>query len=185
MFPEISLNILDIVQNSVSARASLIEITVNITNAEDKLTIVIKDNGCGMTENELAKVVDPFYTTGNNKSVGLGVPFLKMAAQFSGGSFDIISKIEKGTEVKAVFVLSSLDRMPLGDMTGTIMEVIKANRNTDIVYSYSVDGNGFVLDTRQVRQIFGDIPCDIPEVYEFILSFLNENTAEINSGANY
>ncbi|MGN0611953.1 MAG: ATP-binding protein, partial [Ruminiclostridium sp.] len=83
MFSEISLNILDIVQNSVSARASLIEITVNISNAEDTLTAVIKDNGCGMTESELTKVVDPFYTTGNNKSVGLGVSFFKMAAKLS------------------------------------------------------------------------------------------------------
>lgn len=185
MFSEISLNILDIVQNSVSARASLIEITVNISNAEDTLTVVIKDNGCGMTESELTKVVDPFYTTGNYKSVGLGVPFFKMAAILSGGSFEINSEKGRGTEIKAVFVLSSIDRMPLGDMTETIMSVIIANRNTDIVYSYTVDEKGFVFDTRQIRQIFGDIPCDTLEVNEFIQSFLNENAAEINSGANY
>lgn len=185
MFSEISLNILDIVQNSVSARASLIEITVNISNAEDSLSVIIKDNGCGMTESELLKAVDPFYTTGKFKSVGLGVPFFKMAAQLSGGSFNIDSDAGKGTEVKAVFVLSSIDRMPLGDMTETIMSVITANRNTDIVYSYSVDENGFVFDTRKIRKIFGDFPCDIPEVNDFIQSFLNENTAELNSGANY
>lgn len=185
MFSEISLNILDIVQNSVSARASLIEITVNISNAQDSLSIIIKDNGCGMNESELLKAVDPFYTTGNKKSVGLGVPFFKMAAQLSGGRFEINSEKGKGTEVKAVFVLSSIDRMPLGDMTETIMSVITANRNTDIVYSYSVDENGFVFDTRQIRKIFGDIPCDILEVNDFIQSFLNENTAELNSGANY
>ena len=185
MFSEISLNILDIVQNSVSARASLIEITVNISNAEDTLTVVIKDNGCGMTDSELMKVVDPFYTTGKFKSVGLGVPFFKMAAQLSGGRFEINSKKGKGTEVKAVFVLSSIDRMPLGNMTETIMSVVKANRNTDIVYSYTVDSKGFVFDTRQIRKIFGDIPCDTHEVNDFIQSFLNENTAELNSGANY
>ncbi len=185
MFSDISLNILDIVQNSVSARASLIEITVNISNAEDTLTVVIKDNGCGMTDSELMKVVDPFYTTGNKKSVGLGVPFFKMAAQLSGGRFEIDSEKGKGTEVKAIFVLSSIDRMPLGNMTETIMSVVKANRNTDIVYSYTVDSKGFVFDTRQIRKIFGDIPCDTHEVNDFIQSFLNENTAELNSGANY
>ena len=185
MFSDLSLNILDIVQNSVSARASLIEITVNISNAEDTLTVVIKDNGCGMTDSELMKVVDPFYTTGKFKSVGLGVPFFKMAAQLSGGRFEINSKKGQGTEVIAVFVLSSIDRMPLGNMTETIMSVVKANRNTDIVYSYTVDSKGFVFDTRQIRKIFGDIPCDILEVNDFIQSFLNENTAELNSGANY
>ena len=168
MFSEISLNILDIVQNSVSARASLIEITVNISNAEDSLSVIIKDNGCGMTESELLKAVDPFYTTGKFKSVGLGVPFFKMAAQLSGGRFEINSKKGKGTEVIAVFVLSSIDRMPLGNMTETIMSVVKANRNTDIVYSYTVDSKGFVFDTRQIRKIFGDIPCDTPTVIDSI-----------------
>ena len=161
MFSEISLNILDIVQNSVSARASLIEITVNISNAEDSLSVIIKDNGCGMTESELLKAVDPFYTTGKFKSVGLGVPFFKMAAQLSGGRFEINSKKGKGTEVKAVFVLSSIDRMPLGNMTETIMSVVKANRNTDIVYSYTVDSKGFVFDTRQIRKISKIVHCNL------------------------
>ena len=133
MFSEISLNILDIVQNSVSARASLIEITVNISNAQDSLSVIIKDNGCGMTESELLKAVDPFYTTGKFKSVGLGVPFFKMAAQLSGGRFEINSKKGKGTEVKAVFVLSSIDRMPLGNMTETIMSVVKETSGQDFL----------------------------------------------------
>lgn len=185
MFSEISLNILDIVQNSVSARASLIEITVNINNASDKLTVIIKDNGCGMTYSELKKVVDPFYTTGKAKSVGLGLPFLKMAAEISGGSFEISSEEDKGTEVTAVFVLSSIDRMPLGDMTETVMSVIISNRDIDFVYSYSVDGKGFILDTRQIGERMRCISCDIPEVYIFLESYLNENTADINSGAIY
>ena len=106
MLPEISLNILDVAQNSISAGAALTEISVVIDTASDSLTVVIKDNGCGMNEEQLKAVTDPFYTTRKTRKVGLGVPFFKMAAEITGGSFEISSAVGKGTTVKAVFGLS-------------------------------------------------------------------------------
>ena len=94
--PEIALNILDIAENSVRAGASLIEITVSVQPEEDKLTVVIKDDGCGMTPEETEKVLDPFYTTRTTRKVGLGVPFFRQAAESTGGSFRIVSEKEKG-----------------------------------------------------------------------------------------
>ena len=185
MFSEISLHILDIVQNSLSARASVIEITVSIDTASDTLTVIIKDNGCGMTEAELSRVVDPFYTTRTMRKNGFGVPFFKAASEMTGGSFEISSEKGNGTRVKAVFVLSSLDRMPLGNMTDTLISLINTNCRIDFIYNYSVDERNFTLDTRQLKNILGSVPVDIPEVTVFLTRYLDDNTAEVNGGKKY
>ena len=170
MFPEISLNILDVVQNSIGARASLVEITVSIDTTADTLTVIIRDDGRGMSEAELSRAVDPFYTTRTTRKYGFGVPFFKAASEMTGGSFEISSKEGEGTYIKAVFVLSHIDRMPLGDMTGMLI---------------SVDEKRFSLDTRQLRAILGSVPLNIPEITGYITRYLEENTAEVNGGIKY
>lgn len=109
---ELSLNVLDIAQNSVRAGASLIEITVDEQPAADTLTITVRDDGCGMTPEQVRRVTDPFFTTRTTRRVGLGVPFLKMGAEMTGGSLSIESEPGRGTAVTAVFGLTHIDRMP-------------------------------------------------------------------------
>ncbi len=182
MLPEISLNILDVAQNSIAAGALLTEISVFIDTLKDRLTVIINDNGCGMNEEQVKSVIDPFYTTRKTRKIGLGVPFFKMAAENTGGCFNIKSEVGKGTKVTAVFGLSHIDRMPLGDMTFTIHSLITLNSDIDFLYSYTVDDKGYTLDTREFRQILGNAPLNSPEVSDFIKQYLEENTAEINSG---
>ena len=183
MMTEISLNILDIAENSTKAGSSLVTILVDADTGADMLKVVIKDDGCGMSEEQLAQVTDPFYTTRTTRKVGLGVPFFKMAAEAAGGSFDIISEVGKGTEVTAVFSLSSVDRMPLGDMTTTIQNLIIYHPDTDFYYRYTYDGESFDLDTRQMREMLGGVPLDTPDVAEFIKEYLEENRKEVDKGA--
>ena len=177
---ELSLNVLDIAQNSVKAKASLIEISVDISTAENKLVIIIKDNGCGMDEETVKRVIDPFYTTRTTRKVGLGVPFFKMSAEMTGGSFNISSEKGKGTEVTAEYVLDSIDRMPLGDMPSTIETLVLYNTDIDFIYRYEVDGEGFELNTVQMKDILGGVPLDTPDVAEYIKEFLRENTETVN-----
>ena len=146
---EISLNILDLAQNSISAKATLIEISVSEKPDDDTLTVTITDNGCGMSQQQLKAVTDPFYTTRTTRKVGLGVPFFKMAAEMSGGSFGIDSKIGAGTCVRGVFGLSNIDRMPLGDINGTIAALIYCNPEIDFVYTRARGDKSFTLDTRE------------------------------------
>ena len=129
--PEISLNVLDVAENSTRAKASLVEISVAADTKADTLVIKIKDDGCGMTAEQLAHVEDPFFTTRTTRKVGLGVPFFKMAALAAGGDFSIESKPGAGTCVTAVFGLSHIDRMPLGDMTSTIHTLIIFHKDMD------------------------------------------------------
>ena len=180
MMTEISLNILDVAQNSVRAEASLIEISVDISSETDRLTIIIKDNGCGMSEEQVMNVIDPFFTTRTTRKVGLGIPFFKQSAEMTGGSFSIKSKLGSGTVTEAVYVLSSIDRMPLGDMTQTIHSLVTMNTHIDFLYTYSADGKSFSLDTREFREILGSGDFNAPEVSAIIRDFLKENHAEVS-----
>jgi anti-sigma regulatory factor (Ser/Thr protein kinase) len=182
MMTELSLNVLDVANNSVRAGASLIEINIQIQRESDKLTIMIADNGCGMTEDELNHVEDPFYTTRTTRKIGLGVPFFKMAALSTGGSFQITSAPNVGTTVTAVFKLSHIDRMPLGDINSTMYTLITLNTQIDFLYTYELDGKQFILDTREFRQILNHVPLDNPEVSAFIKEYLEENQRETDNG---
>lgn len=182
MMTEISLNVLDVAQNSIRAGASHIIIDIQVNHKEDYLKIVISDNGYGMTDSQLAKVDDPFYTTRTTRSIGLGVPFFKNGAEMTGGTFTIASEVGKGTEVTAIFVLSHIDRMPLGDITSTMLSLITYNENIHFIYSYSVDERCFTLDTKEFREILGDISFQEPEVSNFIKEYLQDHKDEVDQG---
>ena len=185
MMPEISLNILDVAENSTRAKATLVSILVEADTAGDLLKVVIGDNGCGMTKEQIDHVTDPFFTTRTTRKVGLGVPFFKYAAESTGGSFSIESQPGTGTTVTAVFVLSHIDRMPLGDISSTIHTLIVYHPDTDFCYTYRYNGREFTLDTRQFREILGDVPFDTPEVSAYIMDYLTENKTDTDNGAVY
>lgn len=177
---ELSLNVLDIAQNSISAGATLITIETVEDEEADRLSICILDNGRGMTPEQVAHVTDPFFTTRTTRKVGLGVPLFKMAAEMAGGAFSIQSEPGKGTAVRATFQLSNVDRMPLGDMEDTIFMLIHMNPQLDFVYQRGKNGRAFTLDTRQLRQILGDVPFNDPEVGAWIKGYLSEQLAALS-----
>lgn len=181
--PEIALNILDVAENSTRAGASLVTIRVEADTDTDTLTVVIADDGCGMTAEQVQHVTDPFFTTRTTRKVGLGVPFFKYAAESTGGSFTIESEVGKGTTVTAVFGLSHIDRMPLGDISSTIHTLIVYHPDTDFCYTYCYNGRSFSLDTREFREILEGVPFDTPEVSAYIMEYLTENKAETDNGA--
>ncbi len=179
MMQELSLNIMDVAENSVRAGASLVEITVDEQPDLDLLTITIADNGCGMSPQQLEQVSDPFFTTRTTRHVGLGIPFFRMAAELTGGSLDISSAENVGTTIKAKFTLSSIDLMPLGDINESIFVLIHGNPDIDFLFTRRIDSAELVLDTRSFRTILGDIPLNDPKVAVFISEFLAENTQEL------
>lgn len=173
---ELSLNILDIAQNSISAGAPLITIEVSENTTDHTLLIGIYDNGKGMSEEHVKSVIDPFFTTRTTRKVGMGIPLFKMAAEQTGGSLEIKSELGVGTEVKAYFKTDSVDFTPLGDVASTIQMLITMNTDRDFVYKHTVDGKEFVCDTREIKAILGDVPLDSYEISQWILEFIKENT---------
>ena len=176
---EIALHILDIVQNSVVAGATEIGVDICEDIPKDTLTVVITDNGCGMSEEFLKKVVDPFTTKRTTRKVGLGIPLYKMAAENTGGSFDIQSKEGEGTVVTAVFGHSHIDRQPLGDMAGTMLSLFTSYENIDFLYKHKVNGNDFEVDPKELKKVLGDIPFSAPDVYLWLSEFLKEGEDEL------
>ena len=179
------MNVLDVAENSTRAKASLVQIAVEADTVRDRLTITIADDGCGMTPEQVAQVTDPFYTSRTTRKVGLGVPFFKYAAESTGGSFTIDSKVGTGTTVTAVFTLSHIDRMPLGDITSTIHTLVVYHPETEFLYRYRYNDRSFELDTRQFREILGGVPFDTPEISEYIKDYLSENKLDTDGGAVY
>jgi hypothetical protein len=173
---ELSLNILDIAQNSITAGASLITIEVNESVIDHTLLIGIYDNGKGMSEEQVKSIIDPFFTTRTTRKVGMGIPLFKMAAEQTGGRLEIKSKIGVGTEVRAYFMTDSVDFTPLGDVASTVQMLITMNTDRDFLYKHSVDGKEFVADTREIKGILGDVPLDTYEVSQWLIDFIKENT---------
>lgn len=183
---ELSLNILDIAQNSIKAGADLIGIDVMEDTAGDLLTIRISDNGCGMSEEQVKSVVDPFFTTRTTRKVGLGVPLFKMEAEMTGGSFTIDSKLGAGTTLTAVFRPSHVDMIPLGDIGSVIHLLITCNPEIDFEYIRTKTGADGAekrasLDTRALREQLGEIPFSEPEVSAWIRDYIAEMDGEIGA----
>lgn len=177
---ELSLNILDICENSLRAKATEVRVDVEVT--DDIVAIVVADNGCGMTKEFLAKVTDPFTTTRTTRKVGLGLPFIKMEAEMAGGSFDIESNVGSGTTVTTTFQRAHIDRPPLGDLGETMAALMPDLGNTRLIFSYRANGQSFVLDTDEVKTQLEGVPIDTPEVMVFLKELTNDNITTINGG---
>lgn len=176
---ELSLHILDIVQNSVAAGAKFITLDLTEDVNTDLLEFSIKDDGCGMTEETLKKVTDPFTTGRTTRRVGLGIPLLKAAAELTGGGLELTSEPGVGTTVTARFVYDSIDRQPLGNMAETILGLITSYENIDFVYYHRVNEKEFTIDTREIKGILGEVSLNEPEVVLWLSGFLNENETEL------
>jgi hypothetical protein len=180
---EISLHILDVVQNSLGAKASIIEITIDENVKKDLLVIEIKDNGTGMDETATKKVVDPFFTTRTTRKIGLGIPLFAHAAKSCGGDFSIHSKKGIGTAIQASFVLSHIDRAPIGSMADTMVSLVAMRPDVDFVYRHCVGDQEFILDTREIKKTLQEVPLNNPMVLDWIKRFIEDNLKEINGGA--
>ena len=177
---EISLHILDIVQNSVVAGATRIEVLVDEDVAADRLAVEIIDNGCGMSEDFLEKVIDPFTTKRTTRKVGLGIPLFKNAAESTDGTFEIQSELGKGTCIRAVFGYSHIDRQPLGDMADTMLGLFTSYEQIDFVYRHKVGDKVFEVFTADLKTVLDGVSFTTPEVYLWLSEFLKEGESELN-----
>ena len=181
---ELSLNILDIAENSVKAKAS--EIDIIITETDETLEISVRDNGTGMTKDIFESVTDPFTTTRTTRSVGLGIPFLKLAAEQTGGRFDIETRYigdypeEHGTKTTALFYKNHMDFTPLGDVISTITTLVQGSDSISWNFVHSFKDKAVELHTDELKAVLGDVPLSNPEVLLWIRDYLDEQYSEIS-----
>ena len=119
---DLSLHVMDIAENSITSGASAISIRTDesVCSGRRRLVLLIEDNGRGMSEEEIERALDPFYTSKEGKRVGLGLPLFRQAAVESGGDMTVESIPGSGIRVRAEFDPDHPDMKPLGDLEGTI-----------------------------------------------------------------
>ncbi|MDF2839719.1 MAG: histidine kinase [Clostridia bacterium] len=180
---ELALHILDLAQNSITANADLVRISVDENLTQDTLTISIEDNGYGMDEKQVDKVKDPFVTSRTSRKVGLGIPLMLAACQRCEGDLRIESQKNVGTKLIATFKHSHIDRAPLGNMTDTMISLIIGAENINFVYIHIINQEEFCFDTREIRQALGEVvPLSEPDVLDWIKSYINEGLSNLRGG---
>lgn len=181
---ELSLHILDLVQNSVRAGAKVVFIRVIYNLEKDELTIELQDDGCGMSPELLERVSSPFATTRTTRKVGLGIPMFKQLAEGCEGAFFLDSTVGQGTTLRASFRISNIDLPPLGDLAGTMGTLILgAPQEPEFVLEYQKGNGSFCFDTRQIRQVLGGVSLAEPDVLAWIQSYIGEGMAEADQEA--
>lgn len=176
---DLSLHILDIVQNSIRAKATLIGIEIAEHHDDNQLTISITDDGTGMDTEQLQRAIDPFFTSRTTRKVGLGLSLFKQNAEMTGGNLRIQSELGIGTKVTAIFGLNHLDRPIMGDLVGTLLILICSSEEINYVFKHKTPCGVFELDTREIRQTLGDVPISNPEIRLFLKEMLQENLEQI------
>jgi hypothetical protein len=181
---EIALHLLDIAENSVAAESRNISVHVQEDLFHDRLMASVVDDGCGMDAETAKKVQDPFYTTRTTRTVGLGIPLLKLAAEQADGSFSLQSEPGNGAWVEAEFRHSHIDRMPLGDLSATFLTLLIAHPQIDWIFLYRVteknkQSREFLFDSAELKKELGDISLTEPEVLTFLRGMFEEGIQEV------
>lgn len=182
MLRDLSLHILDLAQNSITAGAEEIEIVIESDENNEFLGLSIKDNGCGMSAEFLASVADPFTTSRTTRKVGMGIPFFKLACEQADGEFSICSVMNEGTELKGSFEIENIDRLPLGDVGDTVAFMISSAPQIRFLVTLKSAKGEFVFDTEAVKEEIGEVPITEYEILQWIKEYVNENVQIIFGG---
>jgi hypothetical protein len=176
---DLSLQIIDIIQNSIRANASRIEVNVIEDTDKDIYRLVFTDNGCGMSDATMIKVVDPFFTTRKTRKMGLGLPLLKQSAERAGGGLLLESTMGEGTIVQATFSHKHIDRPALGDVAGAIILTASSYPAIQFIYKHNKNGKEFVFDTDEINETLDGVSLYEPEIIASLREMINENLKAI------
>ena len=176
---ELSLHLLDIAENSIAAQARTITITIHEDTRADRLSMSVRDDGKGMDADLLARVIDPFVTSRTTRKVGLGIPLLKAAAEACNGGLTIQSKPGEGTSLEVDMQRSHIDRMPMGDLTSTLLTLLVGNPQVHWIFVYQVNDEKFTLDDHFIKQELEGVPLSDPLVISFLRELLENGIGSI------
>ena len=179
---ELSLNVLDVVQNSITAGASRILIEITEDLSANLLKIVIEDNGKGMSPETLRRVNEQFVSSRSTRKVGMGIALFRAAAELAGGSLVVESEEGRGTRGTARFEHDNIDRVPIGEMSETMVLLVMRAAEVDFIYRHCYNGGVYEFSTEQIKQILEDVPIDSYEVLQYIKQEIHEGLTELFGG---
>lgn len=175
----LSDHILDIIQNSVRAGATLIEIMVEENKIHDICILKISDNGCGMDEKMVEQATKPFFTTRNSRKVGLGLSLLKQNAERANGKLIITSELNKGTAIKAFFQYSNVDRPETGDIWNTLFLTMLSNENLELIYEHKTSTGSFKFSSTEIKENIEGVSMHNAEIRNAVIDFIKSNIKNI------
>ncbi len=178
---ELSLHIMDIVENSIRGNAEMIRLTINENIKDNDLSIVVEDDGNGIPDALIQTITDPFVTSRTERRVGMGLSLFKASAERCSGHFSITSKEEVGTTVSVSYVYDHIDRAPLGDMAMTLSTLIAGYPDINLYYSHSINGNEFTFSTDETKEALGGVPLNEPQVLAYLKGAIRDALSEIKN----
>lgn len=179
---ELTLHLLDIAENSISAGAKNIKVQIEENSEKDLLKLNVSDDGRGMSEETVKKVIDPFVTSRTTRKVGLGIPLLKEAAEACDGYFELTSTLGKGTDLCVQFQRSHIDRMPLGDVSTTFQNLFFSNPIVHWIFEYRIDENEFVFDDQEIKDALQGVSITEPEIIRVIRNMFENGINSLKVG---
>lgn len=184
MMQDLAMYILDLANNAIKAQARSIKICLESNDEEDSLVLTIEDDGCGMGEEMLSKVTDPFCTTRSTRKVGLGLAFGQALADQCEGKLEIYSKLDVGTTISITIKKSHIDTPPLGDIAETMMALIHEDKDKEYYLRFKQNDLEFIFDTVQVKEILGDMSINDPKILLWIKEYINESITQMREDKN-
>lgn len=181
---DLSLHILDIVQNAITAGASLIRIGIVEDSANDFCSISVSDNGKGMTAEQVNKVKDPYFTSRTTRKVGMGIPLLEQTSRQANGILKIVSAPGVGTTIEATMVHNHIDRPAWGDLAGVVSLLAGSNPELDFIFRYEKEGKEFLFDTKEIKEVLEGMPLSELPVIKYMKQMIAEGLSELGEPSN-
>ncbi len=168
-------HILDIVENSIRAHATKVEILLSVNSALNFIKLSFIDDGDGMSDDLIERIKDPFFSTRKERRIGMGIPLLIQNSEMSGGEVIVQSEIGEGTIVVATFEKNNLDRPPIGDVADAIYFLASSHVNVRFIFTFTLDGHTFLWDTDEVKEALDGLTLNEPELKNALMEMLNSN----------
>ena len=172
--PDIAMHLLDIVFNSIRAKAKNIIIYIMESELKDQIICCVEDDGSGMDSQTVENVQSPFYTTRTTRNVGLGIPLFKEGALQTGGTFRLESEVGKGTVIETTYVKSHLDCPAMGNLPETIATLVQADATIEYHIDIVYDNHTFTFDTKEIKEILDGVPIDEPDIILWLKDYIKE-----------
>lgn len=159
----------ELLENSAAAKATTIHLSLHPSDANGQLIFTVSDDGCGMDELTVSKVLSPFTTSRTTRKVGLGLSFLHQVVTQTQGRLEIDSKPGLGTRVTATWLADHWDAPPLGNLGEVVMIHLQGHPQLELI----VDLPGLLLNTADVKRQLDPVPIDDPSVLAYLESMIS------------
>jgi len=176
---------LELIQNSISAKAKTIDFILTLAQEDGTSTMIIADDGCGMDEATLAKISSPFFTSRTTRKVGLGVAFFKQALQQASGSTTITSALNQGTTITGTWLSDHWDAPPLGNLGEVILILIQSNPDIAVHFSFTFHSSVYTFDSKTLEASIAPVPLSEPAILRWIESEINSNIQHCKGESNH